>query len=316
MKISYSSFDTYKRCPLQYKYAYIERLPTPEKPELYFGGLIHEIVQYALKKDPILPTEDELVSLFKSKWRADVFASVNDASQYFDFGLDMIKKFYADWKPGLRNIIATEKRFYLPLNEKHNLSGIIDRVDKLPFGAIEVIDYKTSKALPSQIDVDRDKQLGVYRLAIESMWPEVKDVRLTLYYLKHNQKFTTTRRPDEVEEIKNELISTADKIETTNDFPPRKNPLCDYCGYKDRCPLFSDVSTTPKELPLRPASSRRSNLSTDIDSVIDEYIELHQKMSDLESKIHKHFDKQEIESYKHKKATIARDKNRAFKIER
>lgn len=308
MRISYSSFDLFNRCPLQYKLSYIDHIKTPEKPELYFGGLIHEIVQFTLKKDPILPKEEELIEKLKNSWREDIFASPDEARQYFDFGVEMLRKFYTDWKPGLRNIVSTEKRFYVPLNEKHTLSGIIDRIDKLPFGALEVIDYKTSKTLPSQIEVDRDKQMATYNLAVESMWPDAKEIRLTLYYLKHDQKLTTTRRPDEVEEIKQELISTADKIEAETEFAPRLNPLCDWCGYQNICPLRKDKKERGSQSDERPPTKE------EIDEIVDEYIELHDKISLLEPKIHNHFDSNKIERLYHQKGTLSRSSTKKFSI--
>ena len=48
MRISYSLFDTYTRCPLKYKFNYIDHIKVPQKPEFFFGSLIHEVVQMAL----------------------------------------------------------------------------------------------------------------------------------------------------------------------------------------------------------------------------------------------------------------------------
>lgn len=303
MKISYSAFDTFNRCPLQYKFFYLERIKVPEKLEFFFGGLIHSIVQFALTKDPIIPPLDELLKILKEKWRENVFPSKQESDQYFDFGVDMLKKFHAGFKPGLRNIVATEKRFQIPLNNKHVLSGIIDRVDKLPIGSLEVIDYKTSKKLPSQIDVDKDKQLCIYNLAINSLWPEAKDIRLTLYFLKFDTKLTTTRRPDEVDAIKAEIIDTAEKIEVEKDFLPKDNALCDWCDYQNLCPLKKHKFAADDNLE-----------ENTIDDVVADYISAQDKISELEPKIHKHFDDNNIERFFHKNGTLTRGKTKKLTI--
>jgi len=305
MKISYSAFDTFNRCPLQYKFSYIDRVKVPEKPEFFFGGLIHEIVHYALTKDPIIPPVDELQKILKDKWREDVFPSKQESDQYFDFGVEMLKKFHAGFKPGLRNIVATEKRFQVPLNDKHVLSGIIDRVDKLPIGSLEVIDYKTSKKLPTQIDVDKDKQLCIYNLAINSLWPDAKDIRLTLYFLKFDTKLTTTRRPDEVDSIKAEIIQTAENIEVEKEFLPKDNPLCDWCDYQKMCPL--------KKHKFAPDEKLEENT---IDDVINDYISAQNKISELEPQIHKHFDDQKIERFFHQEGIVTRTKNNKLSIKK
>ena len=311
MRISYSAFDTFNRCPLKYKFSYVERIKVPKKPEFYFGGLIHEIVQYALKKDPIIPSIDELLQYLQDHWQEDAFASKQEAKQYFDFGQNMLRNFYSSLKPGLRNIIATEKRFFLPLNDKHVLNGVIDRIDKLPFGAYEVIDYKTSKNAPTQQDVDRDKQLGIYKLAVKSMWPEAEDIRLTLYFLKHPQKITTSRRDDEVETLKEEIIATAEKIEKETDFPPKANNFCNWCEYGNLCPLqkqkFDKENQKSKTMP-------KGKNQNEIENIIKEYVNATQTIKKLEPQIHKHFDSEKIERFFHKEGVITRGKNKKLTI--
>jgi len=292
MRISYSAIDTFNRCPLKYKFSYIDRVKVPEKPELFFGGLIHEIVQLALKKDPIIPRVDELIKHLDERWQKEIFSNELEAQQYYDLAKNMLRNFHASLKPGLRNIVATEKRFAIPLDKNHELIGVIDRIDKLPFGAFEVIDYKTSKNMPSQMDVDKEKQLGFYRLAIGFLWPEAKDVRLTLYFLKHNQPITTTRRDDEIETLKEEIIKTAEKIAKEKDFKPKTNSFCGYCEYAHLCPLMKQ-KVAPKQ-------------DENIEMIFEEYILANQKITDLEPKIHAHFDKEKIEKYHHKKGVVSR----------
>ncbi len=306
MRISYSAMDTFNRCPAKYKFQYIDRIKTPEKPELYFGSLIHEVVQFALKKDPIMPSRDELQEFFQSKWRDEVFSSPNDAKQYFDWGKQMLEKFHAGHKPGLRNIVSTEKRFQIPVGE-HILSGMIDRIDKLPIGAFEVIDYKTSKTMPAQADVDRDKQLCIYHLAVENLWPEAKDIRLTLYYLKYDSQMTTKRRPDEVESIKEEIIKTAEKIEKEKEFRPKRNNFCDWCDFQHLCPLMKQKFQNQK-------TNIKNQNADEIHTIINDYLEACEKIKDLEPKINSHFDKEKIESFHHKKGVVSRYKSGKFTI--
>lgn len=302
MRISFSAFDNYNSCPLKYKFQYIDRVRVEKKTELEFGSLMHAVVQDALKKDPIIPSLEELFTNYEEGFGQISFKDKRQKKQYYDVGKEIIKIFLDSLKPGLRDTIATEKRFYIQLNEKHAISGAIDRIDKLPFGAYEVIDYKTNFKPKTQQDVDRDKQLGIYHLAIQNLWPEAKDVRLSMHFLRPNLKLTTVRRPDEIEELKKEIIETAEKIEHDTEFRPKRNPLCDWCDFQQQCPLQKQ-KFTPK-----------TKESDKIDAIVCDYLEACEKIQDLEPKINSIFDQEKIESFHHKKGVVSRSKTGKFTI--
>jgi len=306
MKISYSAFDCYNRCPLQYKFSYVERIKVPDKIELVFGGLIHKVVQQALRQDPIIPPVEELNKFLLGNWPKDLFKNELEEKQYKELALTMIRNFHASLKPNLRQIAAIEKRFQIPLSERHTLSGAIDRIDKLPIGTYELIDYKTSKKLPTQDEVDRDKQLGIYHWAIGNLWPEAKDVNLTLYFLKHNEQITTKRDEYQAEQIKNEFIETADKIDKEKDWRPKQNGLCDWCDYQHLCPLMKQK--------IQKAEMPTSEEALKIDDMIADYIAARQKIDELEPKIHDHFDKEKIEKFYHDNGNVTRLKNKKLSV--
>jgi len=300
MRISYSAFDTYNRCPLKYKFQYIDWVKVPEKPEFFFGSLVHEVVQMALRRDPIIPKIDDLIKFYESKWREDIFPDKLTSDQYLVLGREMIKNFHDGYKPGLRKVVAAEKRFQVPLGD-HILSGIIDRVDKLPFGAYEIVDYKTSKSLPSQDEVDADKQLATYAIAVQALWPEAQDIRLTLHFLKHNSLMTSGRTPEQIDEMKVEIVGVADEIETTKKFEPRENQFCGWCDYKHLCPLKKNDEPRIKK--------------NGIDKLARDYINAYRTISDLAPTIQKHFDKEKIEELKTDLGNITRDNARNLWVE-
>lgn len=302
MRISYSALDTFQRCPLQYKFRYIDKIPTPKRPELFFGGLIHKIVQEALKKDPALPSLEELLAMLKENWDEEVFASAQNSRAYFTVGENMIRNFYHDHKPGLTNIVAIEKRFLIPLSEKHSLSGAIDRVDQLPFGPFEIIDYKTNHDLPTADRLSKPLQLSIYTFAARKCWPDAKEIKLTYYFLKHNKKIPVPMDNIDPGKVKAEIIKIADRIEKTKDFKPKVSFACDWCDFQERCPkmIHKFKEKTPSD--------------EKIDEVVGEYLELKKRESGLERTILEHMEKEKIEAFHHKKGVISRSKSGKFTI--
>jgi RecB family exonuclease len=304
MRISFSALDQFERCPLAYKLNYIDRIKAPERPELYFGSLIHKVVQEALRRDPITVPLDGLNQFMEENWREEVFPDKETSEKYKRWGKTMIRNFHAAHKPGLTNIVSTEKRFQIPLGKKHQLTGFIDRIDKLPYGPYEVIDYKTSTKMSSQDDLNRNKQLSIYHYATKKLWPDAKDVRLSLYFLKFGNKLSTKRDDADIEIMIKDVEKTADKIEKISrtkkesDFPPKPNYLCDWCDYGDRCPMMK-AKFPPKADQLGAGSKQAREL-------IEEYIKSHQKIRDLEPRIHEHFDNEEIERFFTKYGIVTR----------
>ena len=116
------------------------------------------------------------------------------------------------------------------------ISGVIDRMDRIPGGGYEIIDYKTSRRLPPKDRVDRDLQLSVYHLAAREIWG-IEPERLTLYFLLPGERMTTTRTTADVDELRRRIATVAERI-AAGKFEPQQNPLCDWCDFQDRCPLF------------------------------------------------------------------------------
>ncbi len=119
------------------------------------------------------------------------------------------------------------------------VGGKIDRVDEFPDGNIEIIDYKTGANVPTQKEVDHDKQLTFYALAATTMkeFPfnkKAEQVKLTLYYFDGQMKISTVRTKSDLEKAKQEILKIRDEIENS-DFQCSQGMLCKNCEYKLIC---------------------------------------------------------------------------------
>ncbi len=124
--------------------------------------------------------------------------------------------------------------------------------------------------MPSQENLDADLQMSIYHLGIVRRWPHIKpeSIKLSLYFLKHGEKITTGRSPEDLEKTKNFVIGTIQEIKErikNNDFPAYPSPLCGWCGYKPQCPMWKHEF-----------QSKISNLKSqkEIEEIIKEYFEL------------------------------------------
>lgn len=263
MRISYSGLETFSTCPAKYKFQYIDRIKAPKSKEAVFGTLIHECLK--VFHEPSKPTplsEDELLKYFTQKWDSSLYDNDQEEAFAFHQGIDLLKKYYLQNQGMEFNIINLETPFEVPILEKkefHQITGRIDRIDKLEDGSFEVIDYKTTKKMPSQENVDKNFQLSVYYLGVINRWPSLKEenrpVKLSLYYLRHGEKLSAFQTSQQIKETQERILDLINQI-AKSDYQPRANPLCDWCQYQPYCPLFKhkfldQESPTPDEKEIK-----------------------------------------------------------------
>jgi len=288
MRISYSSLENFKQCPLKYKLSNIDKIKEPKSKEAIFGTYIHKILKWFYQKDPNFPTLDALLKYYRDYWPQKTegfeWKDSGEEKSYFKEGLRMLEEFYNKNIPHKTSILDLETRFEVVIDEnpdkpngKHILTGVIDRIDKLPDGTIEIIDYKTGKRMPSQNALDKNNQLSLYAIGLKSRWPRTKieDLNLSLYFLKFNEKLNTKRTEKDLEETKNKVIDLIHKIKKSN-FEPHSSILCGWCGYRNICPVWRHFYEKEEKQDLN---------NVDIKNTIDKYFTLKEEKEQLEEKL-------------------------------
>lgn len=262
MRISYSQFAAYCRCPHLYRLQYVDKIAVPVGPELHFGAAVHDALNRMYDPGQLeMPELDEVVAAFLRSWRGRE-AQVPEPRRraYFEQGVQLIQSHHAKYSGanGNRRTAATELRFSIALPGEHKLHGRIDRVDVLPEKKLEVIDYKTSRRMPPQEVVERNAQLAIYRMAADALYPGF-DVTTTLFFLLHDHQMQTIQSAEFLEETRSEILETIARIDLA-EFEPDPGPHCDWCAFRSHCDLF--------RAPVEP-----EDLEIDIAAALGQYVE-------------------------------------------
>ena len=272
MRISYSAIDTYQNCSLKYRYQYVDKIHEPKSKEAVFGTLVHSTLKFIHTPSLLPPSLEDALDHFSRGWNSEVFENEAEERAAFSLGVSMIQDYYKKNDISSYNIVDLESRFAIEIGKenKHVVSGIIDRVDKTEDG-YEIIDYKTTKKMPSQEKVDNDLQLSVYLNAFLSRYPKeaanLDKIKVSLYYLKHGVKLSSTRTAEQLENAKNLFLEVIGAIESGR-FEPNVTPLCDWCGYQKICPMWRHKFREQRKID-----------SAEVDKAISEYIQLKSELS-------------------------------------
>jgi len=275
MRISYSTLNNYQTCPLKYKFREIDKIKEPKSKEAVFGTLIHAVLKYIHTPAILSPTIDQALDYFSKGWNSEVYENEMEERSAFTQGVTIIQNYLAHTKPNDFNIVDLESRFAIeignPVDGIHTVSGIIDRIDKTKDG-YEIIDYKTTRKMPSQDKVDNDIQLSIYLRAFLERYPKEKEhldkITVSLYFVKHGVKLSSKRTKEQLEDLEKTFLGVIKSIEEEK-FDPILSPLCDWCGYQNICPMWKHKFTETHTVA-----------SEEAEKAIGEYLDLKSKLSE------------------------------------
>ncbi len=235
---SYSQLNSYKTCPLQYKYLYILKIPTLPSDSASFGTTIHKTLQdfyseFLLNKKI---GEKKLLEIYEKNWIPIGYSSKSHEDRMKKEGRKILTNYFSKFHFKGLEIIGLEKLFKIKITNDIFLTGKIDRIDELKNDEIEIIDYKTGKK-PNEKELNKSLQLTIYALAAHdknSFNKELKDINLSFYYLQSPEKITLKKTEEDLIKTKDEIIDMVAKIRTNN-FKPNPGKHCGFCAFKIIC---------------------------------------------------------------------------------
>jgi RecB family exonuclease len=115
-----------------------------------------------------------------------------------------------------------------------SVRGKIDRVDRLPDGTVELIDYKTGAPKdPAKLEADAKRQLLLYQLAAERALA-LKPSKLTFYYLEDGTQASFLGKEDDLAKLELYVSETVDRIKE-GEFLPTPGWQCGFCDFAGIC---------------------------------------------------------------------------------
>lgn len=228
-KISYSRVSTYLFCPQKYKLVYIDNLHIPINADISFGQSIHKTLEkFHGEKGKDF---DALLESYDLSWKNEGFKTPQESYEYYERGKKILKNYFETFSKSNTKILYTEKSFDANIG-KYRFIGIIDRIDELPDGRHEVMDYKTHAKVWEQERVDKDLQLSFYAYACKNVFGFNPD-KISVYFLSENKKIYTKRSKEQINDSINLAIETAENISAENfDADTTK---CLTCDFKLKC---------------------------------------------------------------------------------
>jgi DNA helicase II / ATP-dependent DNA helicase PcrA len=235
LSLSASDLDLYLTCPLKYKFSRVFGIPQEPTINQRFGILIHNVLE-RFHKEEAEGGEDSferLMDLFEAGWRRTGFGSSDDELQFRDRARAAMRLYWEREAESEGEPVWLERKFDIRVGP-HHVRGRIDRVDRLPDGSHELIDYKTGER-KSEAELENDLQLALYRLAAREAW-ELEAGSGSYYYVLDAEKVAAPTKPDDAERVERTVLAVGEGV-LSQDFEPRPSPTtCGWCDYRLICP--------------------------------------------------------------------------------
>lgn len=167
--LSPSQLSSLLACPRRYFLEREARAEPRRSSAAVFGSVIHALAEHAARdgvgrEEALAWLDDVWDSLpFAAAWlseseRVEAELAVTRLMNWFD-------------AHATADVVGTEVPFAVAVEVdgvEVTVRGTVDRLERLPSGALRVIDFKSSRFVPTAASVAAHEQLGAYQLAVEA----------------------------------------------------------------------------------------------------------------------------------------------------
>ncbi|MFN0019493.1 MAG: RecB family exonuclease [Pirellulaceae bacterium] len=246
---SYSQISQFLRCPLQYYFERILKLPRPAVPGgMALGSAIHsglaDFHRHLQRGEEF--SKEQFQKSFLDAFSADdtrpLELKENETRQSLtDQGIALLEAYWKEPRP--EKIIAVEEPLLVPLVTSSGEvleKPLVTVVDLLSRSDEELLidEFKTSSRKYSEAEAESALQASCYVHAVRERYDEPATVRYTVLVKTKTpaiQRLTTVRTQDDFHRI-GDVVQTIQKAIDAQAFYPVESPMnCSGCSFRSQC---------------------------------------------------------------------------------
>jgi DNA helicase-2/ATP-dependent DNA helicase PcrA len=227
---------------LKYKFARVFRIPQEPTIHQRFGIVVHQVLERFHGGSGSSSSEvaaggslASLLGLLDAAWRRGGFGDTEEERQLRGKAASALTRYLERSRESESEPVWFERQFTFKLGP-HLLRGRVDRVDLLPGGSYELIDYKTGRPKTSA-QLSDDVQLSLYAVGAREAW-SLESSQQAYYYLLDDEKVVVPcdDLAERAEWIRAVAMEVAEGIRSQGFEPTPSFAACSICDYRLVCP--------------------------------------------------------------------------------
>ncbi|MDH3425128.1 MAG: PD-(D/E)XK nuclease family protein, partial [Acidimicrobiia bacterium] len=179
------------------------------------------------------------LAALEDSWDPGPFGGGPWSSAWKQRAVDTVTHLYEHWPASSQPALALERDVEMPLGGL-SWRGRIDRIET-DGDALRIVDYKSSRTLPTKSEVAESLQLGFYALAAAAELAGEVEAAEFWYPAQTGRKSLATFSLDldRLPELTARLESAAEGIVAEN-WEPKPGQQCDRCRVRNLCPAWPE----------------------------------------------------------------------------
>lgn len=241
--MSPSSIETFRQCPLKYKFSKIDKIEDPPRDYTVLGNFVHSTLEDLFALPEAERTQRAAMTLLRERWDSEyqelAETVTNDLKSMKWKARWCIENYFQMEDPTTFTPGGVETE--IPLIEVNGvpIKGFVDRWDTVGDG-FNIVDYKSGKTPRPKYRHGKFIQLLIYADALQTM-TGLKAKRLRLLFVADKFPLEKDVTQDDLQEMREIVKSARDGVLErcrTGEFEPVPQVLCDWCPYKGICPAW------------------------------------------------------------------------------
>lgn len=250
--ISASRLNLWAKCPLAFRYRYIDGIVTPCTPNLFLGKVVHAALEtyYRRRQIGVLSTPDTADELAESAWHATseaepmLWDASEDSVKCRKQATELVRAYVNEFAEEAEYILAMETSLETPLTDPDTgenlgvpLFGIVDLVLERNDN-ITLVDFKTAASASAPTEQAHAVQLTLYSVLLQGNGYEHVETEIRQLVKTKTPKICTHRFGERNERQLDRFFALCREYLDSLDrgtFNYRPCWSCSMCDYRHLC---------------------------------------------------------------------------------